>query len=216
MIFNAYKIAALISLLNLSPITLINGPVMMVTNGFNAVAGVLETISAIAKAEVSLKSLEPYIKPCKKIGKTEFGPFDRTILLKVSFNSSTVSLLLFPISSSTKVLITVDKRLYKALPATSAIDPNARALKASIGDCNKVGINIGKITSDLVVIISCSADNAFSESEDCNRFNKNGMISSTATLPTTSWNESKALADASRTDEEESIRVLRMISTKIS
>ncbi|KAH3672229.1 hypothetical protein WICPIJ_010081 [Wickerhamomyces pijperi] len=71
----AYKIAALMSLLNLSPMTLISGPVTRVTNGFKAVAGVLETTSAIAKAEDSLKSGVPYIKPCKKIGKMAFGPF---------------------------------------------------------------------------------------------------------------------------------------------
>ena len=65
------------SLENLSPITLINGPVITVTNGFKLAAGVLETTSAIPKAEASLKSLLPYIRPCKKIGKTAFGPFGK-------------------------------------------------------------------------------------------------------------------------------------------
>ncbi|KAH3672230.1 hypothetical protein WICPIJ_010082 [Wickerhamomyces pijperi] len=95
------------------------------------------------------------------------------------------------------------------------MEPKARALKASIGEANKVGIKIGKMTSDFMVMISSKADRALSESEDSNKFNKYGMISSTAVLPMTSWKESKALAAASRTDGEESTRVdLAMMVTK--
>ncbi|BAP70937.1 hypothetical protein CaO19.5327 [Kluyveromyces marxianus] len=125
---------------------------------------------------------------CKSGCKPSLSVTDKRILSKVPSNECLVSSSSVSIKVLTTELMIVEIRLYKAGPATSASDPNAFALKESIGGVNNVGIKIGKMTSDFVAMISCNAERAYSElSGSFNLFNKNGMISSIATLPTTSW-----------------------------
>ena len=83
-----------------------------------------------------------------------YSSTDKRTASNASSSSCLSSSSLHLITLSMMVLRTLDNRLVMALPATSAKDAMARALKPDMGDLSNVGNRLGKIMFDRALSVS--------------------------------------------------------------